>query len=136
MSKPDWKVAARIYEEGGSDVEVAKYLGLTESAFYNLAEENPSFATFVEKGRTLAKAWWYEKARSGIQADKFNTSLFNFVMKNRWGWADKIDTNDTTEKDPVNLDQVQGQLQSALKQISKKYPELLSGVNLQSNKER
>ncbi len=131
----DWKAIAKIYEEGGSDVEVAKALNITEAAFFSLMEENPAFATFVERGRTMAKAWWYEKARAGIQADKFNTSLFNFVMKNRWGWADKIDTNDTTDKDPVNLDQVRGQLHAALKQVSKKHPELLSGVNLNLPKE-
>lgn len=136
QNKTDWKGAAALYEEGGSDVEVAKHLGLTEAAFYSLVEENPAFATFVEKGRTMAKAWWYEQGRRGIWSKDLNSSLFNFSMKNRYGWADKIDTNDTTEKDPVNLDQVQGQLHTALKQISKKYPELLSGVNLQQNKER
>lgn len=133
--KTDWKAIALLYEEGASDVEVAKALNITETGFYSLVEENPAFATFVEKGRTMAKAWWYEQARTGIYAHKFNTTLFNFVLKNRYNWADKLDTNDTTDKDPVSLDQMRGQLQSALKQISKKHPDLLSGVNLYPKEE-
>ena len=134
--KPNWEAVRELYEQGASDVEIARAMGITEAAFFQLMEDSPVFAKFVDRGRTLAKAWWYEKARQGIQADKFNTSLFNFVMKNRFGWADKIDTNDTTDKDPVNMDQLRGQLQATLKQVAKKHPELLSGVNLNQEKER
>ncbi len=51
-------------------------------------------------------------------------------MKNRFGWADKTDIQDTTDKDPVNLDHAKSQLQSALKRIAEHSPEIVSGLRL------
>lgn len=133
MDRPDWDKLVALYAEGASDPEIARELKITIARFYQLMEESPSFANFVERGRTLSMAWWYEKGRTGLFAEKFNTSLYNFNMKNRHGWADKVDTNDTTDKDPVNLDQAKGQLAQALKLLGKKHPELLSGANLKED---
>lgn len=133
--RPNWEELAEAYANGESDVEIAKRLNITISHFMQLYEENPAFATFVDRGRTLAQAWWYEQGRTNLWNKAFNTSLWVFQLKNKYGWADKIDTNDTTDKDPVNLDQVRGQLHAALKQVTKKHPELLSGVNLNLPKE-
>lgn len=127
---PDWGRLVELYGEGAGDVEIARELKITIARFYQLIEESEPFANFVERGRTLAMAWWYEQGRKGLFADKFNTSLYNFNMKNRYMWADKVETNDTTDKEPANLDQIKGQLQGALKVLGKKYPELLSGANL------
>lgn len=127
---PNWQVLLQAYEEGAADVEIARLLKITIARFYELAEESPAFAEFVERGRTLSQAWWYEKGRTGLYSKDFNTALWNFNMKNRYGWADKVDTSDKTNSDPVNLDQAKAQLQSALKKLSKKNPELLSGANL------
>lgn len=129
-SKPNWEALLEAYGEGASDVEIARLLKITMARFYELMEEHPAFADFVERGRTLAQAWWYEKGRTSLWDKSFNTALWNFQMKNRFGWADKVDTSDTTDKDPANLDQAKGQLQQALKRLAKKSPELLSGANL------
>ena len=134
-NKPDWDSILALYGEGAGDPEIARALKITIGRFYELMEESPAFANFVERGRTLAMAWWYEKGRVGLFADKFNTSLYNFNMKNRFGWADKVDTNDTTNKEPVNLDAAKGQLAAALKMLGKKHPELLSGANLNTSTE-
>lgn len=130
---PDWGALLDAYGEGASDVEIARLLKITINRFYQLVEENPAFADFVERGRTLSQAWWYEKGRTGLWDKNFNVSLWNFNMKNRHGWADKVDTADKTDSDPVNLDQAKAQLAMALKQLGKKNPELVSGVNLNSN---
>lgn len=130
---PDWKALLAAYGEGASDVEIARLLGITINRFYQLIEETPAFAQFAEQGRTLAQAWWYEKGRTGLWSKEFNTSLWNFNMKNRYGWADKVDTADKTDSDPVNLDQAKAQLAIALKHLGKKNPELLSGANLNTN---
>ena len=72
-----------LYTNGGSDVEVAALLQLPLAKFYELSEENPSFAQVVERGRTLAQAWWYKQGRLGLFADKFSAATYNFNMKNR-----------------------------------------------------
>lgn len=127
----NWDELTDAYGSGAADVEVARLLGITISKFYQLYENNPAFSDFVESGRTLSQAWWYEQARKGLWNKSFNTPLFNFVMKNRFGWADKIEAADTTDKDPVNLDQIKSQVSGAMKKLAESNPELFSGVNLQ-----
>ena len=126
----NWKEVADAYAEGAADVEIARLLDITIADFYQLVQDNAAFSKFVEKGRTMSQAWWYERARKGLFTKEFNTALWNFNMKNRFGWADKIDTADTTDKDPVNLDEAKAQLQRALKSIAKSNPDILSGANL------
>jgi hypothetical protein len=113
------------YTEGASDVEIARILGLTKRAFYELCESNDGFAAIVEKGRTLAEAWWYEQGRKGLTREKFNSPLFMANMKNRYGWADKIDTGTKDSSEPLNQDQAVAELRSTLARIGKKQPDLL-----------
>lgn len=118
------------YAEGGSDIEVATLLGLTRAEFYKLIDESPDFAKLVEKGRAVAEAWWYSQGRLALRAEKFNTALYNFTMKNRYGWADKVEQGDKSSEGPTNLDQAMAELQKAMKRIAKTNPEWLSGANL------
>lgn len=130
---PNWEALLGLYEQGAGDIEIARHLKITIKRFYQLIEEVPAFAEFVEQGNTLAQAWWIEKGRTSLWDKTFNVALYNFNMKNRYGWADKIDTSDKTDTDPVNLDQAKAQLALALKHLSKKHPELVSGANLNLN---
>lgn len=127
--------AKNAYEEGASDVEVAKVLKVTITRFHQMCEEIPDFAAFVDQGRTLSQAWWVEKARKNLWNKDFNTSLWNFNMKNRYGWADKIDTADKTSDENLNIDQIKGQVSAQIQRLAKNNPELLSGANLNSNKD-
>lgn len=130
MSAPDWEGLRALYEEGGSDYEAARFLRVTIRRFHQLQEESPAFADFVEMGNTLSAAWWYETGRKAMFRDKFQSGLFSFQMKNRLGWADKVETNDTTDKEPVNLEQAKGQLAAAMQRIATSHPELLDGAKL------
>lgn len=117
------------YEEGGSDIEVACLLGLTRKGFYQLAEDEPDFAKLVDKGRAVAEAWWYSQGRLGLNREKFQTALYNFQMKNRYGWADKIDTGEKSSDHPQNLDEATAEFQKMLKRVAKTNPEWLSEIN-------
>lgn len=118
------------YAAGGSDIEVAVLLGLTRKGFYQLIEDEPDFAKLVDKGRALAEAWWYEQGRLALNKEKFQTALYNFQMKNRYGWADKIDTGEKSNDQPQNLDEATAEFQRMLKRVAKKNPEWLSDLNL------
>ena len=131
---PDWNRLMQEYEIGASDVEIAVLLGITLNRFLQLEQENPAFAEFVERGRTLARAFWYRVGRTALYDKNMNTSLYVFNMKNRFGWADKVETNDTTDKENLDQDKLRAQLQIALKRLGKKNPELLSGANLHLTK--
>lgn len=113
-----------LYREGAGDVEIAEHLSMTMKQFRSLCEDNEAFRSFVEKGSTVAQAWWWRQGRKNLANKTFNATMWAFNMKNRYGWAEKTDTNTTGEMD-ISLDQVQRQLNSALKELGKKSPELV-----------
>lgn len=122
---PDWAKLSAMYGEGAGDPEIARALGIPMKKFHQLYEDVQAFADFVDMGRTLSMAWWYEQGRRGLTADKFNGPLFGFNMKNRFGWADKVDTTSVNDG-PIDLDKIKGELALALKKLGKVYPELVS----------
>lgn len=126
--KDKWQVLLDMYSEGASDPEIAKELDITIARFHQLCDENEAFAKFAEKGRTLSMAWWYKQGRVGLFMDKFNTALYNFNMKNRHGWADKVESNDTTNKTPVDINQLQGALRTQLRKLADKNPDMLRNL--------
>lgn len=93
-SKPAAEWISRVkeaYEAGCSDVEVCKIMGITMSQFDKYYEGNDNFARFIDMGRTLSRAWWYSQGRTNLENRGFNTPLWGFNMKNRYGWADKTE---------------------------------------------
>lgn len=122
---PDWKALADMYGKGAMDVEIAKELGITIGQFYEMEADLAEFADFVAKGRTMSQAWWVKTARENLFNKDLNAGLFAFNMKNRFGWADKIDTKDTTDDVPNDADGLRAGLVRAAKKLGKKHPELL-----------
>lgn len=69
-------------------------------------QDNKAFAQVVEFGRTLSQAHWEGLARKNISNKSFNSPLYAFYMKNKFGWADKTETINTNENTNVNLDEL------------------------------
>lgn len=122
---PNWDALGALYAEGAADIEIAKELGITMAQFTEMETDYPEFADFVAKGRTLSHAWWVKKAREALFNKELNTTLFTFNMKNRFGWADKIDTKDTSEEHIGDADSLRSAVIRAAKKLNKKHPELL-----------
>lgn len=118
-----------MYREGAGDVEIADHLGMTLKQFHSLCEDNDGFREFVERGSTVAQAWWWRQARVNLKNKAFNSSMWFTNMKNRYGWADKMDTNTTADMD-VSIDHMQRQLAQALKDLGKKNPELVKSFRI------
>lgn len=113
------------YRQGYSDAEVAAAMNITIKQFYAQLAENPSFSKLVEHGRTLATAFWEGLARKNVSNKNFNTSLYNFYMKNKYGWADKMETSNTTENTNINLDQLKAEISKKIsKLVDSNTPEL------------
>jgi len=114
-----------LYKEGGSDAEVAASLRVTIKAFYKQMDDNPAFKELVEFGRTLSQAWWESQFRHNIKNKNFNSTLLTFYMKNKHGWADKVEQSSTVDSVNVNLDELRTR---AIKEveafIKKNTPEL------------
>lgn len=117
-----------LYKEGAGDVEIAQHLGMTIKEFRDLCDDNVAFRNFVERGSTAAQAWWWKQGRVNLNNKNFSPQMWAFNMKNRYAWAEKTDTTTNGELD-VSLDTVQRQLAQALKELSKKSPELARQLN-------
>ena len=112
------KELIEYYKQGYSDAEVAAAMNITIREFNTTLSENPTFAKLVEFGRTLSTAFWEGLARKNISNKTFNTPLYNFYMKNKYGWADKIDTtniNDNTNN--LTLDQLRTEINRKIKKL-------------------
>lgn len=116
-----------LYKAGAGDVEIADHLGMTLRKFHELCEQNPAFAEFVERGSTVAQAWWWRQARTNLTNKSFNANMWFTNMKNRWGWADKVDTH-TTIEDNKPVEELQNQLKLAVEALRKRSPELAKSL--------
>ena len=120
-----------LYEEGASDAEVSAHLRVPLKAFYKRMQESPAFNDLVDFGRTLSKAYWEGLARKNVNNKNFNSSLFAFYMKNRHGWADKIETSGTNENVVYNVDELRQQATTMIdKFIKKNSPELTEAAHV------
>lgn len=121
-----------LYEQGAGDVEIANKLGMTIKAFRELYDDNEPFRNFVDQGNTTAQAWWWEQARTNLKNKNFISSLWTINMKNRYGWAEKTDNTSVLEGD-IDINSAHRQLESALKQLTKKNPDLARQLNFVQN---
>lgn len=128
---PQWQTdLLDLYGQGGSDVEAAKLLKITFARFEQLYLENPNFAEMIDNCRTLSQAWWVMQARKNLWNKDFNVALWNFNMKNRYGWADKSEVRE--EKSPREMDvgQLRSEVVKKLPGLLKKMPELSNHMAL------
>ena len=74
-------------------------------------------------GRTLSMAHWYDLVRVNITNKSFNTAAWSLVMKNNYGWADKIEQKleDLSQYDAEQLKHIYRQ---KVKELAKTNPEL------------
>lgn len=107
------------YEAGYSDAEVAAELKITIKEFNKQLAENPGFNKLVQFGRTLSTAFWEGLARKNIVNKQFNTPLYNFYMKNKYGWADKIETSNVNDNSNYSMDELKAKVQKQLNQLAK-----------------
>lgn len=118
MGSHSWaKQVIEHYRDGYSDKEVAASMNITFREFNAMLSDNPTFAKLVEFGRTLSAAYWEGLARTNIKNKTFNTPLYNFYMKNKFGWADKIETTNANENTNLSLDQLQDKINQQLKKL-------------------
>ena len=93
----------RLYECGASDIEVCKELRISYNEFDSRKKSDTIFSQLVDFGRLASKSWWMELGRKGATGEKnFNYNAWYAVMKNRFGWSDRSEIVEGSEK---NLDQ-------------------------------
>lgn len=120
------KDIVEYYSQGYSDAEVAAAMNINLRQFNAMLGDNPTFAKLVEYGRTLQRAFWEGLARKNITNKSFNSPLYSFYMKNKFGWADKIETSNVNENTNLNEDELRAEIERKLKKINN--PELTDAM--------
>lgn len=124
--EPSWqeKIQA-LYEDGASDIEICKALRFRPSVFDQNYSNNSAFRDLIDIGRIMAQAWWMEQGRKNVHNTKFNTSLYSLIMKNRFGWAEKVESNGLTLSKDESLDALSTKAKAVLPELIRKlHPEL------------
>ena len=127
----EWvKTLTECYKQGYSDVEVCRELRITLKQFNKAYSDNDAFAEIVDFGRMLSHAWWMEKARTNLSEKAFNTSLYVMVMKNRYGWADKVEASQVDNSSLSSVQELRQRLEKELPKLVKTLRPDLSDANL------
>ena len=120
MLNDNWlKLVTDKYSEGYSDVEICRELKITTKQFNKTYSDNSKFAELIDFGRMLSHAWWMEKARTNLTERSFNSALYVMVMKNRYGWAEKLEAAQVESTDAQTLKNIKEALQKELPKLLK-----------------
>jgi sugar phosphate isomerase/epimerase len=94
-----------MFANGESVAEVCAELGIVKDTFYNWIDQYKDFSNSYKKGLELSLAWWSKIGRLGsIGKVKINPATWIFNMKNRHGWADRVEQAGNSNNTNVNLD--------------------------------
>lgn len=87
-----WKqIALQEAANGASLFEIKAILGISGCLYRRLMAGNKEFRDFIITCKKYARCWWYKTGREGLNLKGFNSQLFAFQMKNKYGWSDKVE---------------------------------------------
>lgn len=99
-----------LYREGAAHEEIKALIWEYRGSFSNdlwdrWLKEEPQFSETIKMGTMLSKAWWLKEGRTNLKTIKdvsgvsssFNYTGWYMQMKNRFGWKDKTETENTGE---------------------------------------
>lgn len=95
-TKKNKEEVLNFFKEGVGKSTVLCFLGVSRDTFYNWLKKDlnscdqeyvelyKDFQETIRQGELASQSWWEEKARTNIGNRDFNTSLYNFHMKNQF----------------------------------------------------
>lgn len=87
----EWETMMReAAQSGASAVEIRCVLGIGDSAWETLIEDDVNFRRTVKECKDLCQVWWERQGRKMSAGEsEGNATTWIFNMKNRFGWKDK-----------------------------------------------
>lgn len=82
--------------EGGALVEMRAVLGIGISAWETLLTDSEEFREAKADAVALSEIWWHKVGRAQATGAPGNASVWIFNMKNRWGWRDQVQIDNTS----------------------------------------
>lgn len=92
----DWEnIMLECGEVGGSEVEMRVLLSVGEAAFSTLTKDYTEFSRTRKRSKDLCNVWWEKRGREMATGEDGNPTVWIFNMKNRFGWRDKTEVDQT-----------------------------------------
>lgn len=84
------KIAYEFLSKGFSKEALAGELGISRQCLYEWIEKYPEFGDTVRVAECKAQSVWEDLGMKAVKGEikGFNSSVWMFVMKNRFGWKD------------------------------------------------
>ncbi len=88
------------YRQGASDEEIKAIIHEWRGTFSNdlwerWMKEEQEFSETIKMGKMLSAAWWIKNGRTNLQNKDFNYTGWYMQMKNRFGWKDKTEVENS-----------------------------------------
>lgn len=93
-------LAFDLLTKGYSKEAVAGKIGISKQCFYEWVQKYQDFGDAVQRGESASQFYWEDLGMLGTlgQIKGFNASSWMFNMKNRFGWSEKVDSNDRPQQ--------------------------------------
>ena len=84
--------------KGYSKSVVSAKLGICPDTFSVWQKDNAEFSAAVKEGELLSQLFWEKAGIDGMMGEitGFNATTWIFNMKNRHGWRDKVEVDNTS----------------------------------------
>lgn len=91
-----------LYREGASNIEIKAQIHEWRGSFSNdlwerWCKEEEEFSQVINVGKMLSEAWWSKSGRTNLVNKEFNYTGWYMNMKNRFGWSDKLKTDNNNQ---------------------------------------
>lgn len=122
------KKVIEMFACGSTVVEVCRFLGIHKSTFYRWLkdERKGDFQRTIELGIQASEAYWTQIGRDNLDNKSFNTSLYAFMMVNKFNYrstyskqeVEKKETKTTTVevKKAVDVESIIDKLNESMKE--------------------
>lgn len=113
------------YDNGKTDIQVCKILGISSKQFQDYYNKVPEFRDLVDAGREHCYAYWLDQAQEGMLSKGARDAAFHSAfMQNMFNWTTKSDTRS------ANIDVNTLSKEDAMKEIAKRLPELQNNPHI------
>jgi hypothetical protein len=93
--------------EGFSVEAFCGSISINKDTFYEWVKRYPEFSDAKRQGLVKSQMWWEEQAKKHMflphQGGSFNSSVWIFNMKNRFGWRDQPKEEETKQTHEVHI---------------------------------
>lgn len=101
--KDGWQdIIIDLGKKGKGPVHMARALGIARSTFYLLIDRDKEFSDTFEIAIQESQIWWEDTGQAGLfkggKDDPFQSSLWCFMVSNKFGWSSKQEVNEQSSQ--------------------------------------